>query len=459
MTTEKIKLHVKRMISFLAPETTQWNNLINDIINQNTFKNPLFKEGCNKFWCKKKIPENIYSVYIQNRQIYLHRGYGNLLKVLFKSHGIEYEIQDERVNNPVVFPDALHGVVLRDYQEACIAQALRVDQGLFVSPTGSGKSIIGLEIIRRRAQKTLIIVHRSDLARQWQEIIKKLLGIDAPIIGNGKFQIGEKITIGLIQSLANKKEECEKLANEIGLVLVDEAHHIPAVTFCGVLNRFPARCRFGLSATPERADGLMELIFRTIGPVLYRVQRDDVLDSGSIVHAEVQVIKTNLDGQTFNSWNEYLDGLSNDASRNLMIILMAKNFDSPVLILTDRKAHADLIGDMLTRRGIEHVVAHGSKKNRLEIMEKIRVSPITVGTTSLVGEGLDISAWTNLIIATPISSYIKLMQAVGRVIRPCDGKNKAIIIDLVDNCAFSKSSFNKRFDYYKSANIFVKFNG
>jgi superfamily II DNA or RNA helicase len=117
------------------------------------------------------------------------------------------------------------------------------------------------------------------------------------------------------------------------------------------------------------------------------------------------------------------------------------------------------VSEMLTRRKIDHVLAHGKikKKDSENVMQRIKSSKLTVGTTSLLGEGLDVSVWGTLIMGTPISSEIKLMQAIGRIVRPSKGKEKALVYDLKDSCGFSGSSFNKRLEIYRKNNILVFF--
>jgi superfamily II DNA or RNA helicase len=129
----------------------------------------------------------------------------------------------------------LKGVTLRPYQERAVFEATQSDQGVIVSPTGSGKSLMGLEIVRQKGQRSLIIVHRSDLAKQWLDVIEEQMGIKASFIGDGQFSVGEKITVAMIQTLASRAEETKTIADTFGLVLTDEVHHTPCETFSEVL--------------------------------------------------------------------------------------------------------------------------------------------------------------------------------------------------------------------------------
>ena len=156
-----------------------------------------------------------------------------------------------------------------------------------------------------------------------------------------------------------------------------------------------------------------------------------------------------------------MDAITDSTERNLLILNLAQKTDGAVLILVDRVAHAEHLSKMLTLLGTEHALAHGqlNKKDRENVMEQIKTAKLTIGTTSLLGEGLDISVWGTLILGAPISSEIKLLQAIGRIVRPANGKEKALVYDLKDDCAFSGSSFKKRFEIYKKNKIWVEFNG
>lgn len=449
-------LKVNEFIELTLKDLEKFPKITQTIFDENIFPNPLYvsnqKNGRSNRGVDKEIKTVKYDRF--NDKLIICRGYGARLRQLFRDAKLQHDLIDERTVNPIEeFPE-LEGVTLRDYQEACVIESQRCDQGMFIAPTGSGKSIIGLEIIRRAKQKALIIVHRNELAKQWQDVIYELMELDAPIIGNGKFVIGEKITIAMIQTLNAREDETDFLARQIGLVLVDEAHHVPANTFKDVLNRFGAKKRYGLSATPQRADGLSELIYRVIGVPLYEVERERVLEVGGIIQPKVYVKKTFCNCEEAYSWNNYLDYICDNKTRNTEICRIAHNQNKPTLILTDRVEHAKLIYKILEPlKDKKTILIHGKSKNRDELMKQIEEADITVATTGLMGEGIDVKRWEVLVLATPISSHIKLCQAIGRVIRPCLGKEAAIIYDFIDNCGFSVSSFKKREKIYISQGI------
>lgn len=428
---------------------------VNQIISANRFDNPVFKNNELNNRSNWDTETYIETFSHENGNLILPRGFMHELLEILSKNGIKPEIIDNRYRFPVDFIDRLYGIELRPYQKLCLNSALSSEQGVIVAPTGSGKSIMGLEIIRRLGQKSLILVHRTDLATQWVDMIRKILGLKAGFIGAGKWEIGEEITVALIQSLASKEEEVQDLP--FGLILLDEVHHAPARSFFNVLRWLDAKYRYGLSATPTRNDGLEQMIYRAVGPQISKTERFEVEKIGATVPARVKLVSTGFTPSNCHSWQDYLSDLSTDASRNLLIIDLVKQQRSPTLILVDRVAHAENLSSMFSKRDIDHVLAHSQVKDRKWLMDKIRSSNITIGTTGLLGEGLDVSSWTVLILGSPISSEIKLLQAVGRVIRSAPGKESALIFDLKDDCGFAGSSFKKRFEIYKKHRIWVEF--
>ena len=304
-----------------------------------------------------------------------------------------------------------------------------------------------------------MIVHRSELAKQWAALIKDRLGIVPGFIGDGVWNVGDQITIGMVQTLASIESETRAISSSFGLVLIDETHHAPASTYFDVLGLLSAKYRYGLSATPNRRDGLETIIYRTVGPTIATIEKGEVERQGATVPATIIPVETGFSPGVVRSWPEYLESISNSIGRNNLILDLAKKSDGSTLILVDRVNHAKQLSEMLNGIGIVHALAHGQlpKKDRDDVMGMIKNSDITIGTTGLLGEGIDVGSWGTLILGSPISSEIKLMQAIGRCVRPSEGKEMATIYDLKDDCGFAGASFKKRFEIYKKNKIWVEF--
>ena len=433
-------------------------NLYLCVAQENTFINPKYESNERQGYSNWETSHTIETYQATDGNLIVPRGYLPRLLELCDLNDITPKIIDQRVSCPTTFPE-LKGVTLRPYQQRAVGDAMTSNQGVIVSPTGSGKSLMGLEIIRRRGQKALIIVHRSDLAKQWIDVIAERMGIVAGFIGEGKWMIGESVTVAMIQTLSAQEEETRLLSDYFGLVLMDEVHHAPAETFTDVIGWLAAKYRYGLSATLNRRDGLEKMIYRAIGFVIATIKKEEVEGVGATVPVSVLSINTHFNPGGVDSWHEYLDAITESVPRNEFILNIANRDDNSILILTDRITHAETLSNMLTERGVAHVLAHGklSKKERAEVMERFETEKITIGTTSLIGEGIDCSNWGALVMATPISSETKLMQAIGRIVRPRKGKTGARVYDLKDDCGFAGSSFKSRFEVYKKNKIWVKF--
>jgi len=438
---------------------TEDQRVLDAIIHHNTFANPIYDTNDRYGYSNYNTDPTIrtYS-YRQGGKFCLSRGALLGVKSLFRNLDIEYHITDSTVTDSCNIPP-LDGIKLRSYQEEAVAKAVSATEGVIVAPTGSGKTFIALELIRRLGQRAIIIVHRKELAKQWIRVIEERMGITPGFIGDGKFNVGTEITIAMVGTLIANEGFAKELSEEIGTLIIDECHHCPSNQFFSVQKLFAARYRFGVSATPNRRDGLEIMIYRALGDVVHEITREEVEDIGATVPVKVHVIKTNFDPGNPGDWNGYLTAISGSHSRNKFIVDIAKKSKVPVLVLVDRVVHGENISNLMKEMNIDHVLAHGKVKGRKTLIDDIRKAHITIGTTSLVGEGIDISTWSLLILASPISSEIKLLQAVGRIVRPCEGKKKGWLFDLKDDCGFSGGSLNKRIAIYKKAGINIVFGG
>ena len=160
---------------------------------------------------------------------------------------------------------------LRLDQEAAVAAMLHHDAGVLCAPTAFGKTVIAAAMIARRGVNTLVLVHRTELLKQWQERLQSFLGVGKGVvgtIGGGKAKLTGKIDIAVMQSLS-RQGEVNSLVEDYGQVIVDECHHVGAVSFEAILKRAKAKYVLGLTATPIRRDGQQPIIFMQCGPIRY----------------------------------------------------------------------------------------------------------------------------------------------------------------------------------------------
>lgn len=390
------------------------------------------------------------------------RGAAAKLFGLCRRCGETIEVIDRRKElDPVEF--TFNGT-LRTLQADAVADVLKRDHGTLSAPTGSGKTCMALFIIAQRRQPALIIVHVRTLVNQWVGAIEKFLGIPADevgIIGGGKFRIGTRVTVALIQSLYTRLED---VTPHIGQVVVDEAHRTPSRVFTEAVSAFPAKYRLGLTATPWRRDGLSKAIFWYVGDVTGEISKQDLLDNGNLCQAEALFIPTGFTpaSDPSESYSKALSELSQDPARNRLIAetVIRHNGTGINLILSDRREHCETLADVLREIGIQAAVLTGQTpaKERVRIVEDMQSGKChyLVATGQLIGEGFDLPEITTLALATPVKFSGRLIQYVGRSLRPAPGKDKALILDFVDHHGVFQASAKSRLAEYNKQRIETK---
>ena len=373
--------------------------------------------------------------------LWIPRGFMRQLILLCRKHDILYQIDDQRRNlAPLDFD--FNGT-LRPFQQVAVDRMLTKDFGTLNSATGSGKTIMALYMIARRRQPALIVVHTKDLAVQWTQRIESFLGIDAAnvgLIGGGKKTLGEKITIALVQSLYKCVEE---VAGQIGFLLVDECHRCPSRTFTEAVTGFDSNYMLGLSATPWRRDKLSKLIFWHLGDVHHEVDKKQLIETGDVLPAEVIVRQTSFKPyyDPVNEYSKMLSELTADTDRNVLIAgdVAGESVNSAgiCLVLSDRKAHCENLRALLKFRfKVEAELLTGdlSMDERQLVIGRLnqKKAKVVIATGQLVGEGFDCRDLSTLFLATPIRFSGRVLQYLGRVLRPAPGKKMARVFDYVD---------------------------
>ncbi len=201
------------------------------------------------------------------RHIALPRGCLDAVCELLRENGIGCELRDERCGGQALAVE-LAGQ-LREDQEQAVRAMLRFDTGILCAPTAFGKTVTAAALIARRGVNTLILVHRTELLRQWQERLQTFLGCGKEmvgVIGGGKSKPTGHIDIAVMQSI-HRQGETNPLVENYGHVIVDECHHLSAVSFEAILKRVRAHYVLGLTATPIRRDGRQPILFMQCGPI------------------------------------------------------------------------------------------------------------------------------------------------------------------------------------------------
>lgn len=373
--------------------------------------------------------------------IVIPRGYARRLILALKQAQLDYTIHDRRRLLPEVAL-SFHGD-LKPFQSTAVTQMGKRDFGTLSAPTGSGKTVIGLDLIARRRQPTLVVVHTKDLAFQWIQRIEQFLHIPAAevgLIGAGKKTVGERITVALVQTLYRHSAE---IVPRVGHIVVDECHRAPSRTFTEALTAFDCRYMLGLSATPWRRDQLSKLIFWYLGDLHHEVDQVQLEQKGHILKADVVVRPTAFEpwSDPVSDYSRMLTELTADDGRNRLI---AADVAAEVhagqgvcLVLSDRKKHCETLKAILRFSfKVESDLLTGdlgdeARKAVLTRIQQGRVK-VLIATGQLIGEGFDCPDLSTLFMATPIRFSGRVMQYLGRILRPAQGKAHARVYDYVD---------------------------
>ena len=353
------------------------------------------------------------------------------------------------------------------YQENAIQRLLEARNGILVMPCGSGKTNCGLEIISRLGLPALWLTHTQDLLNQSLNRAKSVLGINNASYGTitgGKINIGTGITFATVQTMS--KIDLSQYRDVWGCIIVDECHKAvgsptKAMQFYRVLSGLSCRYKYGLTATPRRADGLEKTMFALIGDVAHEVSREAVADTTCAV--EVRTIETcyfpNLDialcGDGTINYAGLVEDLTHDQTRFQCVLNELNALDGASIVLGNRVEYLQRLNDAYLGRSVCLSTMGNSKAakaERKEVLRKLNCGEIdcVFATYQLAKEGLDVPNLRYVVFATPEKDETTVIQAAGRVARKCDGKDKGTVIDFSDNFGMLRGWLKKR------QNIYVK---
>jgi len=433
-----VKITFANLLYFEKSELPQ--SLANRLIRLAAFQNPDFYKAQAMRLSTWDKPRVIGCAENYPNHIALPRGCYNDVVALLDANNIKREVIDERFVGESIDVN-FHGTLRLD-QEAAVSGMLSHETGVLCAPTAFGKTITAAAMIARRNVNTLILVHRSELLRQWQEQLGVFLDVDKGdigAIGGGKSTLKGKIDIALMQTIS-RQGDVKPLVENYGLVIVDECHHVGAVSFEAILKRIKAKYVFGLTATPIRRDGKQPIIFMGIGPVRYTASRP----TGAPQDLEVRprLTATRIDMPPDSGIQDVFRYLVNDENRTKLIaseIIDSFKQGRKVLVLTERTDHLDSIFSLIHTSVPALFVLHGriTKKQRAATITELdsmasNAPRVVIATGKLVGEGFDHPPLDTLIMTMPVSWKGTLQQYAGRLHRECVEKTSVRIIDFLD---------------------------
>jgi superfamily II DNA or RNA helicase len=417
--------------------------LINQIKRLAAFQNPEFYKKQSMRLSTATTPRVIACAEDLSEFVGLPRGRQNELVALLRDHGVSLKVEDQRVAGERL--ELQFRGKLTPVQQKAVNALLGHDIGVFVAPPGVGKTVVGTYLVAERGCSTLILVHRRPLLDQWLAQLSLFLGIEPKEIGQigaGKKTGNGKLDVAMIQSLV-RKEKVQDIVANYGQVIVDECHHVPAVSFERVLAEAKARYVVGLTATPQRRDGHHPITEMQLGPVRFAIDPKSQAAQRPFAH-ELVVRETGFKTSSHKtpSIQELYAALAADEKRNRLIlndVIQALEQGRSPILLTERKDHLEYFAAQLGKLARHVVVLQGGMgtKERRVVKERLSAIPdaeerLVLATGRYIGEGFDDARLDTLFLALPVSWKGTLIQYTGRLHRLHPAKKEVRIFDYVD---------------------------
>ena len=432
-----------------------------------TIPNPQYAKAEEKGKWTGNIAKTLQMYYTVGSQLRLPFGIARKFYKLFKND----VSQINALFAPIRRKTYNSSISLREYQKNAVEAALKARNGVLVSPCGSGKSEMGLEIAARISGRTLWIVHTWDLANQILNRAAIRYNIPKESYGQiaaGKVNIGDVFTVATVQTLS--RIDLSKIQNEFDCIIVDECQHVcssadKVTQFEKVITSLCAPYLYGITATPYRADGLERCMFALLGDIIHKVPQSAV--AGNTVPVRVKFVNTNFtpdidditDGDGTLNYAKLIGDITENKDRNAVIVeeIQRAAQNGAVLVLSDRLQHLDALEKRLcaifpyrtARLGIASTKAE--KERRARILTDLNSGALNVvfATYKLAKEGLDVPNLRTVVLSCPVKDKTTVIQSAGRVARKADGKEYGTVIDFSDDFGLLWGYEKKRRGYYK----------
>ncbi len=416
--------------------------LINQLKHLAAFHNPDFYKKQKQRFSTHATPRIICCAELDSGWLSLPRGCLGDVAATLTEYGVSLQLDDKRFPGTNLERDFLGS--LNPLQQSALKDILATDFGILSAPPGSGKTVMAIAAMARRGVNTLVLVHRKPLMEQWRLQLSALLGIDKKeigLIGGGKNKPTGNIDIAMVTSLDHDEDVDDRVA-DYGFVIMDECHHVAAVSFEKVLSQVKAKYVLGLTATPYRRDGHQPIIHMQCGPIVHQIREKDSLacapNSKVIARHTGFAAAWEENSKIYELWPK----VTADEARNALILrdieaaLAAGRFP---LILTERREHLAIFEALLKDKTEHLAVLYGGmrQKRRKEVFEELKNFPdnsrkAILATGSYIGEGFDEPRLDTLFLTMPASFKGRIVQYAGRLHRRHSDKTNVIIYDYVD---------------------------
>ncbi len=362
---------------------------------------------------------------------------------ILEEHGYAVSYRDARIEGSGPRATYMHHVDLWPFQEGMIQAGIAMQQGLWRSGTGSGKTTALIGAAARTGLCTLVIVWTQNLLDQWIRRVRAELHLREDEVGviQGSTSRIRPITVGMQQTLWKKVDQ---YVGVFGFVASDEVHRTSSKTFLDVIDRFPAKYRIGVSAEERRKDKKEFLLYDTFGDVLADIDQDELVAGGFTLDVEVWIVETTFSCDWYTAlsgeekgarFRDLIDAAVEDSARNELIAELAleagRGGEDQVLVFSHRVEHCRRVVADIARKQPRVGLLLGGKPNKAEF-ERTREGVVSgdvriaVGTYAAVGTGTDLPSLARGVATTPIHTNKGFMgQVKGRICRAAHGTGKS----------------------------------
>jgi len=391
-------------------------------------------------------------------RLVLPRGLLGDIERLLTTLGSRLALTDQRPSPPQLPHRFKLQATLSPQQHAAVADLADHDHGVLVAPPGSGKTVMACALLAYHTLPTLVLVDRTPLLDQWRQRLQEHLGLQDAQIGqlggaDGAGATGGRdrptgiIDLAMVQGLARRRDrDLAAVTSGYGLVIVDECHHVPAVTFEACVKQIPARRWLGLTATPYRRDGLQAIISMHCGPIRHQIDLQATPGAALPRTLVVHELDHALAGSDELAIQQVFRALVDDQRRTGAIcadVAEALGRGRNCLVLSQWAEHVDQLCEQLRSRGHQPLVLKGGmgKKARARVLGALDAPAppgkddgglLLVATGSYLGEGFDCPRLDTLFLAFPLAFKGRVVQYVGRILRAMEGKHSVEVHDYVD---------------------------
>lgn len=452
------------------------SKVLNHLKRIASFRNPEFYKRQGLRFSTYSIPRIISCADVTDKYLALPRGCEDAVTTLLQEKGVAYRYND-KTNQGKAISVHFNGK-LRDNQKDAVMLLSAKNTGVLSATTAFGKTVAAIGLIAKLGINTLVLVHTKTLLNQWVRELEKFLIIETmPEENVGRRRKKPSSPIGTLSSTSNKlhgiidvalmqsciaENEAKSFVKDYGMVIVDECHHVSAVSFEQVLKAVNARHVYGLTATPTRQDGHQPIIFMQCGPIRYTADAKAQMQSQNFGRLLIpRYTPFQLVSDEPFSYAKAEKQLAEDEFRNLFIIkdvVEALNEGRSPIILTNRTAHVETLAKLLKPHCPNVITLVGSYKNKdkrltMEQLQSISTSEkmVIVATGKYVGEGFDYARLDTLFLVSPVAGKNIVTQYAGRLHREFESKQDVQIYDYIDiRVPVYESMYRKRLKSYAS---------